>query len=369
MGVTAALARYAARSPRVLIVEVRGSWELRASLERRLLHRGWRLCDNPAGADVLAVCGEPGSGLAEAIDGVWDQLPGPRIRFAVVGYDTGDAAIDGALDRVCADLVDVQRHRDDARSRALSPHVTVDHQGMDMSTDRGDAHHGDMEMGGDMDMGGDMNMEMGGMDMTMDMSPSGIALAENGCDRDGLDMDVLHVHLGPVLRYWPAGLVVRCSLQGDVVVEATAWIIDADRVPAQVHGARVEAARECDRLVSLLAVAGWPRAATRARRIRELLLYTDDPALDAVDGLRRLVMRSRIFRWSMRGVTDAHIGMLDRARALLADAGSADDAPRTSIDALPGLIVGRDLATARLVIAGVDIAAAPTAEHAAHDHV
>lgn len=349
MGMTAALARYAARSPRVLIVEVRGNWELRAALERRLLHRGWRLCDNPAGADVLAVCGEPGSGLAEAIDGVWDQLPGPRVRFALSAPDIGDATIDGALDRTCAELADVQRHRDDAQSRALSPHVTVGDHDMDMSSDHG--------------------MDMDGMDMTMDMSPSGIALAENGSDRDGLDMDVLHLHLGPVLRYWPAGLVVRCSLQGDVIVEATAWTIDPDGVPAQVHGARVEAARECDRLVSLLALAGWPHAATKARRTCDLLLATDDPARDAVDGLRRTVLRSWIFRWSMRGVTDAHVGMLERARARLTDAESTERGPTTSVDALPGLIIGRDVATARLVIAGVDVAQASTPEHAAHDHV
>ncbi len=77
--------------------------------------------------------------------------------------------------------------------------------------------------GDDMDMGGD-DMDM---DMDMEMAPSGIPLAEGGEDRDGLEMDVLHLPLGPVLPHWPAGLVLRCALQGDVVVEATAEVLAA----------------------------------------------------------------------------------------------------------------------------------------------
>src|SRR5699024_5964325 len=60
----------------------------------------------------------------------------------------------------------------------------------------------------------------------MDMAPGGIPLAQGGEDRDGLEMDVLHLALGPVLPFWPAGLVLRCSLQGDVVVDAEAAVID-----------------------------------------------------------------------------------------------------------------------------------------------
>ncbi|WP_143553999.1 hypothetical protein [Serinicoccus sp. CUA-874] len=40
-------------------------------------------------------------------------------------------------------------------------------------------------------------------------------------------MDVLKVRLGPVLPYWPAGLVLHCSLQGDVVTEARAEVLGA----------------------------------------------------------------------------------------------------------------------------------------------
>jgi hypothetical protein len=342
------LARYATRCPHLLIVEVRGDWELRAALQRHALRRGWRLSDNPADADVLAVCGEPGTGLTDAIATVWEQMPGPRVRCDLVGSG-GDAVIDGALDRVCAQLANVDRHRHDARTRAPLP-----------TTEAPKPHTGDMDHPG-MDMG---SMDMGGMDMAMSMTPSGIALAEGGSDRDGLEMDVLHLRLGPVLQYWPAGVVVGCALQGDVIVDAEAWMIDPEPEPAQARSARVQAARECDRLASLLAMGGWPHAASRARRVRDLLLATDDPALDALEALRRMVLRSWVFRWSMRGATDAHLGMLARAGALLtAPEPDLDAATTTSIEALPALVIGRDVATARLLIAGLDITAAPAARH------
>lgn len=245
MGMRTMAARFAARHPHVLIVEAPGAWQQRATLERRAMGRGWRLSDSPADADVLAICGTPGPELTEAIDRVWEQLPGPRVRLDLSGDDLDDA-IDSALDRAGAELGDTGRHRVDARQRAAEPEIEA----------------ADMDMG-EMDMG-----EMDHGDMEMEMSPSGIALAEGGDDRDGLEMDVLHVHLGPVLRHWPAGLVVRCSLQGDLIVDADAWAVDAEQSPspAPPFDARVEAARECDRLVSLLALAGWPHGATQARR-------------------------------------------------------------------------------------------------------
>ena len=99
---------------------------------------------------------------------------------------------------VAAELLDPERQIRDARKREG---FATDH------------------MSDDSDMSGDMNMDM-------DMSPSGIPLAEGGDDRDGLEMDVLHLPLGPVLPHWPAGVVLRCTLQGDVVVAAEASEVD-----------------------------------------------------------------------------------------------------------------------------------------------
>jgi hypothetical protein len=56
-----------------------------SSLSRSLVPgccgRRWLLASAPAGADVLAVCGRPGPQLAEAVEKVWGQLPGPRVRI------------------------------------------------------------------------------------------------------------------------------------------------------------------------------------------------------------------------------------------------------------------------------------------------
>ncbi len=337
MGLKTGFARYAARHPHVLIAEAPGSWQQRAALERRALRWGWRFAENPADADVLAICGAPGPELTEIIGKVWDQLPGPRAGVTVVGPDTDDAEVDAALDRARVYLADTAVQRSDARERR-SPEVASGEPDMD----DGHMDHGAMDHSA-MDHG------------AMQMAPSGIPLAGGGPDRDGLEMDVLNLRLGPVLRHWPAGLVLRCSLQGDLIVDAQAWAVDADQAPPPPpRRERTEAARECDRLASLLCLAGWPHAATSARRVRDLLLTTDRPALDDLDALNRLVTRSRIFGWSMRGITDGHHAMLARARALLTGWAAPTDTATTLKD-LPERIVGRELAAARLVVAGLDI--------------
>jgi hypothetical protein len=340
MGLRMWLASQAARNPRVLIAEAPGSWQQRAALERRALRQGWRLADNPAAADVLAICGSPGPELTGVIGKVWDQLPGPRAGLRLAGPDTDAAEIDAALTRASAYLADTAVQAADARQRR-SPEVA---SGETDTHDTNDTHASH-----DMDM--DMDMDDGGMHMAM--APSGIPLAGGGDDRDGLEMDVLQLRLGPVLRHWPAGVVVQCSLQGDLIVDARAWRIDADQaLPSPPRSRRTDAAHECDRLSSLLSLAGWADAATRARRVRDLLLATDEPALDELDALHRTVTRSRVFGWSMRGVTDGHTAMLASARALLTDSAPPPNTATILTD-LPERIIGVELAAARLIIAGL----------------
>ena len=94
-------------------------------------------------------------------------------------------------------------------------HDGMDHEGMDHEgMDHEGMDHEGMDHEG-IDHGG---IDHGGMDMAR---PGGSPLPREGDDdRDGLEMDVLHVPLGPVLPHWPAGLVVWCVLQGDVIVSA-----------------------------------------------------------------------------------------------------------------------------------------------------
>ncbi|ORW35667.1 hypothetical protein AWC17_21695 [Mycobacterium nebraskense] len=403
MGVGALLASLGCRRAHVLLAEVPGHFELRASVERSLFRRGWCPALSPADADILAVCGVPGPELAKIIDLIWDQMPGPRVRIEIQDFHS----VDSALTRGGSGLLDTNRHRRDAAQRGqvvdpgsvdgLASSEGCEAQGdSNPDMDNVDMDHGghdDMGHGGhdDMGHGGHQHMGHGGMEM----APAGIPLAEGAEDRDGLEMDVLHVRLGPVLAYWPSGLVLKCSLQGDVVVDADAWVVDADRdggtsVAPGKRAASLEAATECDHLRSLLALAGWSSAADHARQIRDLLL--DEPA--AVDRaqlllekLLRKLRRSWLLRWSLQdlghfSVADAEryrlpaalggdtydrlLAHVDNALACLSLSHKAFRAdPANVIGALPELVRGLEVATARLVVAslGVDVTPVGRASH------
>lgn len=393
MGVTSVLARWASTSVHVLVVEVPGSDESRMLLEAELDRRGWSVALSPADADLLAVCGIPGNELRTACDLVWNQLPGPRSRASV----TTAAALSALLDGAAAHLVDDSRQREDARVR--SQHVAATDPTPDADEHEGMSHE-DMDHGG-IDRGMDHGaMDHGGMDMPM---PGGIPLAGGGDDRDGLEMDVLNVPLGPVLPHWPAGLVVDCVLQGDVIVSAQARILPAASASASeeamtgVVDARRRVIRLCDQASQLLALAGWQAAAQNARRLRDASLrgadLTDHGA--ELDRLRRRVERSTLLRWSLKGLTltgsatrdvgadlsirHRLIGWLREAAELAGttpggrpiaghDANRAQEA-QDLLDALPDLLRGTDLGTARLLIAGLglDTAALREAHERSHD--
>jgi hypothetical protein len=194
--------------------------------------------------------------------------------------------------------------------------------------------------------------------------PGGLAMADVGEDRDGLTLDRLHVPLGPVLPDWPAGLVVHVTLQGDVIQEAAAELLDAGRAAASSWWMGHEAARELDGLARFLGVTGWADAAAQARRLRDADLA--DAPIDpiAVASLVRRVRRSRTLRWLIRGIP---AGTTDVARLLeqrlvaielaVAPGGegvAAPPVPRPGVDELAGLLVGAELAAARVIVAAVD---------------
>ena len=423
MGLRRWLGRVAARRVHTLVIEVPGSWLTRATVERTVLHRGWVLASSPADADVVVVCGTPTAALQEFVDRVFDQLPGPRRQCRATTPDEADEALDAAA----RGLVDVaaQRADDSARTgyaagaaHGESPTSGDDgdghegherherheehgvHDNGDEDMDHGDVDHGDMDHGdmdhGDMDHGdmdhGDMDhgdMDHGDMDHGgMDMSPGGIPLAEGGEDRDGLEMDVLTVHLGPVLPHWPPGLVLSCHLHGDVVAAAEARLVGTDpdhpdRQPGHLPpgaSSREWAARRCDRAVDVLALAGWDDGASRARHARDVLLGEDvlDSGGRIIEDLLWSTRRSRMLRWSLRGirplspertaragladhlagdVMDRLVSMLMRALTVLGEAEPPVDDVGTGVspDVVAELVTGLDLATARLVVASLDI--------------
>jgi hypothetical protein len=203
--------------------------------------------------------------------------------------------------------------------------------------------------------------------------PGGLPMADLGDDRDGLRLDRLHVPLGPVLPDWPPGLVVRTVLQGDVIQEASAEVLDAGSGRPSWGDAH-PAARELDGLARFLAVAGWADTAARARRLRDELLA--GASVEHVRGsavaLVRRVRRSRTLRWQLRGLpagsTDVATLLEGRLAAVEAAVASAAALPasRPALDELAGLLVGSELAAARLIVAAAD---PDTEEAPAHEEV
>lgn len=391
MGLNVWITRLATGRPHVLIVEMPGYSVLRMRLEAGITARGWVLAQAPAEADVLLVCGEAQPPYPEVIEAIWNQIPGPRCRASVTAAD----AIPAALDAIPAQLGDRNAQLADATRRpkpsdaGTADDETTDPPGDETSTGhaahqhQGDHDHSGMqhEMHGecpeheghtdhaDADMD-DMDMDMGHMHMAMS-GPAGIPLASGDeGDRDGLEMDIIHLSLGPVLPSWPAGLVVRCTLNGDVIAEATIEVVPPAvsnaSAPAEPPAPVPRAVELCDASAHLLAVAGWEPVAGKIRRLRDDLLEDLRPVDTVIAGLDSAadqVARSRTLRWSLRGVPELRdvdarsrlLGWLHTASELLAHGPVLSDdfeGPFT-LDEVRQALTGQELATARLVIASI----------------
>jgi hypothetical protein len=243
----------------------------------------------------------------------------------------------------------------------------------------------------------------------------GVPMADRADDRDGLRLDRLHVPLGPALVDWPAGLVLRLALQGDVLqqvgVESAVpasprqpfwdepWFrVLAGRPVTRGETARRLCAAHLDSLGRFFAVAGWGDMAARARRARDgALAGVDSAELTAlVCHLIRRAEGSRALRWLTAGLGpldaeharrlgisgpalvadgDVHsrmrvwLDVVGRCAAVCDDTALVDAAeavgPRgrvggatppsqSLLDALPELLEGTEFAGARLIVASLD---------------
>ena len=303
MDLTQALRRFTTARPHLLVVEGPAGAAARLAVERLSRERGWPLADTPADADVLVITGSA-SALAPFVDRLWDQMPGPRARVELASAGGASAA----LERARGSLADVAAQRSDVRrTERPTPGVPSErgtgghdqpptddpHAGHDMSghdqppTD--DPHAGHDMSGHDQpptddphaghDMSGHEGHDMGGMEM-----PAGLGMADRAPDRDGFKLDVLHVPWGPVLPWWPEGLVVTTVLQGDVVQQATAELLGDDALRrrgwdvalAHLDPAAAAAVVRLDALVRLLGVAGWHRMRLRCQRVRDAFLVGEE---------------------------------------------------------------------------------------------
>lgn len=353
MGLRMVIGRLAAQRPHVLLVAVPGTTPVRLAAETWCRDHGAVLVSVPADADLLVITDQPKGDLAAAVDGLWRQLPGPRVRVNLESVALVSERLTAAQDRLAmGDALEGPALRGD-EWLAGEPGSDDDGHSMD---------HMDAEMG-DMHHDGGMDHDMGDMEM-----PAGLMMADRAEDRDGLKLDVLPVALGPVLPCWPTGLIVDVKLQGDVVQQATvrSW---PEPVPGPAFWPGHPVAARLDRAADLLRLLGWDAAARRAIWLRDEAL--DDGSTDAVaqgvTRLRRRVSRSMLMRRSLRGL--AAVGGSDASDRLL-------DWLSAGYDGLPfvpaveetcQLMVGLDLAAARLVLASLppdlDVAEATVAAH------
>jgi hypothetical protein len=361
MGLIARLRSWALGLPRVLVVDAPGADALRWRVEAELDRRRWPLAVAPADADLLLVVGAPGPQLAAAIDVVWSQVPAPRERVALLdGGDVGAALDDGraALTNWAAFRADDERPspgsllgRDDEQ-----PHEDMDHGGGHEDMDHGGGHEGHhMHHGGEV---------------------AGLPMAMTAPDRDGLELDVLNVSLGPVLPGWPTGLVLRGELQGDVLTNAGFSWLDAEPSP---DGESADDPQQAalDHLARFLVVAGWPTAARDARRARDGLRSEQPDRREAAQrlagGVARMVRRSRALRWAasagrqQAGSGDlVLVGLRHWCDAATGQAVVEEAAP--ALDDLAGAVDGAEIGTARLIVAsaGLRPVAARSAPESAH---
>jgi hypothetical protein len=332
---------------RPLIVAAPGGTAVRLAVERFARGWGWRTASSPAEANMLVVAGSIDDDLRPCVDAVWRTVPVPRTKVVI---DVA-AGVETALATAVDELRDTQRQRSDAVQAADA----TTHSG------HGSGMHGGHGMG---------DMEM----------PGGIPMADRADDRDGLKLDVLHVPLGPVLADWPPGLIVRTTLQGDVIQDASVEVVGSGG-GYWTEDVLSGCARRLDGCARLLAIAGWEHAASWARRLRDCVLLGHSDVRPDFDRWQRLVRRSRVLRWSLAGLgmlsdedwkgtsfagdaADRFARWIDHAgNALALLAGGApserdwDDAPAMTqavIESLPGLLNGCEFAGARLVIASLD---------------
>ncbi len=346
MDVTSALLWFAAGRPHVLVLETPGGTAARLAVEAELRRRDWPAAASPAEADVLVLAGVSGARLMPMVGRVWRQVPQPRVFV----HTDSPATVPQLLDEARSRLVtggEARESFDGEGKGSGEPHEG--HHGGEHDTDSGhsgenpesagtdDGDHengrGDVgEQGGGDDHGGHAHHHGGGGEM-----PGGLGMAGRGPDRDGLQLDQLHVPLGPLLPDWPAGLIVHTTLQGDVVQEARVdglrengihrgfWDEPWRRVAAGQEVTRGEVVRRCvaahlDGLARFLRVAGWPDPATRAARLRDEVLAgaPADRVAPPVRRLARQLRRARTLRW----LTDG-LGVLPLDRAWEAGFGGA----------------------------------------------
>lgn len=323
-----------------------------SAVELLRLHPGLRFVDSPRAANVLLVVGDVSHAIFRPVLAIHDQLSHPRVTVWWL--------LDGGGERLSRLFPDVVRcesspfdtdapvaaireaHEALLRGEAESePPVLPDE---DPAPWRGVGPYG-----------------QGGKGMTGGV-PYGRPLAGRASARDGLELDVLPLRIGPFFPPFPSGLALDVRLQGDVVQEARVVAAPAMRpgsgavvldpfhraLTESVRIAELEEARARHHLrwfAGLLRVHGLPALSQRALRLataRELSSTAVGRLRSLVEGLRSLV-------WATRGVgvvppgriAGAWLGPVARSAGVVEDV-RAEDAAYVELGFTPVVMTGAD---------------------------
>jgi hypothetical protein len=361
--------------PHVFILAWPRTEQVRREAERLLRVRGWPLSLSPADTDVLLVLTPDGSLSGEAAvitQRFFAQMPPPAAQAQASAVDDLSVALEQARHQLISGAAmpgPAMVQDPDSHSARPPRHDAPDSSGAD--SDHASSHlNGDRMDGGADKPSGPGATHMGAESMPMSgdmmMDPGGVPLAAEAPDRDGLSLDVLHLGWGPALPWWPAGLQVQITIQGDVITKAQARIITAT-TSADLAGPTEVPARVAvlEGLSRLLFLAGADRQAWGAVRLIDALLggAVSGAALTgwATRILRSTVLRSMLQRIPLaaddRGGASPSPDVWSRVVALLQQLQSQDElaggAAMADVEVLSGSLIGRELGEARLIIAAL----------------
>ncbi|MGP4013516.1 hypothetical protein [Streptomyces sp. 4N124] len=418
MDLRSLLRRTAMQRPAVLAVALPGATDIRLEVEAEVRRRGWAVAGAPAAADLLVVCGVPEPRDAHWLDDIERSMPEPALRIVVEGAGHATHALETARRDLTGRAVAPREADDQGTHHRSAGHGHDDHAAH--SGHHGHENHHSDSRAPHMDPmeheGHTGQMDHMGHDTHAMGDVAGLPMAERADDRDELRLDQLRVPIGPGLTDWPTGLVLRLTLQGDVVQD-----VEVDHLPVppghrlpfwdepwlraaqgeEVTRGRAERRRcaaHLDSVGRLLAVVGWDDVAARCRRLRDELLSgapREGIGCDLRAVLRR-VRRSRTLRWSIAGLGelsssrageagvtgpalvadgDAYdrlriwldeiergIEVLDDEQPLAPDEltgprgrlGGARPPSQALLDILPELLTGAEFACARIIVASLD---------------
>lgn len=265
---------------------------------------GVRVVDTPRAANLLLVTGRITAPLLRPLLSIHDQLPTPRatvrwisgsaddgLASALPGVVAGRPGDGGALQSVFRELV--------SGARPSDPPALADEE---PGAWRGVGPYG-----------------QGGTGMTGGV-PYGRPLAARAPDPDGLELDQLPLHVGPIYPPLPPGLVLDVGLQGDVIREVTVGTNPFAAAPDEPVAAELDTALFIEALTGARSVAELELARTRhhlrwaAATLRlhgldslglRLLAMSRSPVPEQRCELERLVRRlrrSRSLAWATRGI-------------------------------------------------------------------